>query len=268
MFSSSQISEYFKNIAAVVTGGASGIGLATAEAFMSAGAYVIVVDRDKARLDAAAAQVGCAKMCGDISQWDVCLAIAAKARDCGRPLRALVNCAASFLAKGKEASPEDWDLSLGINVKGTALMASALSEVIRDAGGGAIVNMASISGHVAQPNRWTYNASKGAIISLTRCQALDFATDNIRVNSISPGTVWTPELDRMTNGNRTSWEPVFAQHHMLNRVGEPSEVALVALFLCSPASSFMTGSDVLVDGGYVGMGHERSDDAVPYSRHE
>src|ERR1019366_7012242 len=113
-----------------------------------------------------------------------------------------------------------------------------------------------------QPNRWTYNATKGAILSLTRCQALDLAPDNIRVNSVSPGTIWTPELDRMTNGDREGWQPVFAAHHMLNRVGEPFEVASVILFLCGPGASFITGADILVDGGYVAMGHEKPEERV------
>ena len=184
----------------------------------------------------------------------------------GLPVRALVNCAASFLAKGEEATPADWDLSLGVNVKGTALMASAVVPLLRAAGGGAIVNLASISGYIAQPNRWTYNTTKGAVLALTRCQALDLAPDNIRANSISPGTIWTPELDRMSGGNRAAWEPVFGPHHLLNRVGEPPEVASVILFLCGPGASFITGADIVVDGGYIAMGHDRTGAGVQYSR--
>jgi NAD(P)-dependent dehydrogenase (short-subunit alcohol dehydrogenase family) len=183
----------------------------------------------------------------------------------GRPVKWLVNCAASFLAKGEEATAADWDLSLGVNVKGSALLASAVVPLMRAAGGGAIVNIASISGYIAQPNRWTYNATKGAILALTRCQALDLAKDKIRVNSISPGTIWTPELDRMTGGDRAGWEPIMGPQHMLNRVGEPSEVASAILFLCSPAASFVTGSDLVCDGGYIHMGHDRPDVTIQYA---
>jgi NAD(P)-dependent dehydrogenase (short-subunit alcohol dehydrogenase family) len=181
-------------------------------------------------------------------------------------VRALVNCAATFLAKAEKATSDDWDTSLGVNVKGTALMASSIAPLLRAAGGGAIINLASISGYIAQSDRWTYNATKGAVLALTRCQALDLAPDGIRVISVSPGTIWTPELDRMTGGDRASWEPLFASQHMLGRVGEPSEIASVILFLCGPGASFITGTDVLVDGGYTGMGHDHSDTPIQYSK--
>ncbi|HSL07261.1 MAG TPA: SDR family oxidoreductase, partial [Pseudonocardiaceae bacterium] len=164
------------------------------------------------------------------------------------------------------ATPGDWDTSLGVNVKGTALMATSIAPLLRAAGGGAIINLGSISGYIAQPKRWTYNATKGAVLALTRCQALDLARDGIRVNSVSPGTIWTSELDRMTGGDRATWEPIFAPQHMLGRVGDPSEVASVILFLCGPGASFITGTDVLVDGGYIGMGHDQPDGPIQYAK--
>src|SRR5262245_53168406 len=166
--------ETFTETVAVITGGASGIGQATAEAFVATGARVVLFDRDGDRLARTAAALGDAAMgvTGDVSRWEDCHAAARAAEAIGLPVRALINCAASFLAKGEEATSDDWDLSLGVNVKGSALMASAILPAMRAAGGGAIVNLASISGHIAQPNRWTYNATKGAVLSLTRCQAL------------------------------------------------------------------------------------------------
>ena len=103
----------------------------------------------------------------------------------------LVNCAVSFLNKGLDVTTADWERSLGVNVRGGANMVQACFEPMRKQGG-AIVNIASISAHIAQPNRWTYNATKGAIVALTKCQALDLAPHNIRVNSVSPGWIWTP----------------------------------------------------------------------------
>lgn len=260
----------FDGAAIVITGGASGIGRATAEAFIAVGGRVVLVDRDGDRLAQTVAVLGDAAVgvAGDVASEADCRVAAERAASLGVAVRALVNCAASFLARGEEASAADWDLSLGVNVKGTALMASAIVPLIRAAGGGAIVNLASISGHIAQPNRWTYNATKGAILALTRCQALDLAQDGIRVNSISPGTIWTPELDRMTGGDKAGHAPAMGTQHMLNRVGEPEEVASVAVFLCGPGASFITGADILVDGGYVHMGHDRPSDRITYSGQE
>ena len=257
----------FDRTTAVVTGGASGIGLATARAFIQEGAHVVIVDRDRERAEAVARELTPSSIVvGDVREEQTQRATADAAVASGKPVKYLVNCAASFLARGEDASSSDWDLSLGVNVKGTALMASTIIPLIRNAGGGAIVNTASISGYIAQPQRWTYNATKGAILSLTRCQALDLARDKIRVNSVSPGTIWTPELDRMAGGDRAKWEPTFAPHHMLNRVGEPEEVASTIIFLCSEAASFITGTDVRVDGGYVAMGHDDPNASINYAK--
>ena len=264
------MSEFSESVV-VVTGGASGIGLATVKAFRGAGALAVIVDRDAPLLEAVRADLnGGVEMVqavvGDVREESTREETTRVARELGRPVRFLVNCAATFLARGEDASAEDWDVSLGVNVAACALMASAVIPLMREAGGGSIVNLASISGYIAQPNRWTYNATKGAILSLTRCQALDLARDNIRVNSVSPGTIWTPELDRMTGGDRAAWEPVMGPQHMLNRVGEPSEVASTILFLCSVGASFVTGADLRVDGGYVAMGHDGPTTGIQYAR--
>ncbi|HEX5415251.1 MAG TPA: SDR family oxidoreductase [Chloroflexota bacterium] len=254
---------------AVITGGASGIGLATARGFVAEGVSVVIVDRDQRRAREVLRELGdnfATAVVGDVRDDTIRDGAAAAAEATGKPVRYLVNCAASFLSKGESASQGDWEVSLGVNVAGTALMASAIVPLIRKAGGGAIVNTASISGWIAQPDRWTYNATKGAILALTRCQALDLAKDNIRVNSVSPGTIWTPELDRMAGGDRAKWEPVFAPHHMLNRVGEPEEVAATILFLCGAGASFITGADLRVDGGYTAMGHDGPSTSIQYTK--
>jgi NAD(P)-dependent dehydrogenase (short-subunit alcohol dehydrogenase family) len=122
--------------------------------------------------------------------------------------------------------------------------------------GGAIVNVSSISSWVAQPNRWTYNTAKGAVTQLTRCAALDLAPFNIRVNSISPGWIWTREVDKAAGGDREKFDPIWGQYHMLARMGHPVEMAGPALFLLSNDASFITGTELPVDGGYNGIGPE------------
>ncbi|MFG2222096.1 SDR family oxidoreductase [Streptomyces sp. NPDC048644] len=254
----------FAGTTCVVTGGASGIGRATAHAFAAAGAHVVVVDLDAGTLRRTAKELegAATAVVGDISLQADCRAAAGAAGAAGLPVRALVNCAATFLARSERARPDEWDLSLGTNVKGSALMTAALAPLLRAAHGASVVNVASISGHIAQPGQWTYSAGKGALLALTRCQALDLADDGIRVNSVSPGLVWTPEVERMTGGDRAGWGPVLGAHHMLRRVGEPEEVAAAVLFLCGSGATFITGTDLPVDGGYLAMGHSRSEPAT------
>ena len=122
--------------------------------------------------------------------------------------------------------------------------------------GSAIVNLASISAHVAQPNRWTYNASKGAIVAMTKCQALDLGPIGVRVNAVSPGWTWTPEVSRVAGGDRSQWEPIWGRFHILRRLGEPSEIADAVVFLLSDKASFITGAELMVDGGYSALGPE------------
>lgn len=250
----------FAGKVAVVTGGASGIGAATVQAFAEAGAAVAIVDINEMKGQAAfedyrsrGLSVDFLKI--DVSDAEACQTamqqlVASRGRvDC------LVNCAVSFLNKGLDVTTADWERSLGVNVRGGANMVQACFEPMRKQGG-AIVNIASISAHIAQPNRWTYNATKGAIVALTKCQALDLAPYHIRVNTVSPGWIWTPEVQKAANDDRAKWEPVWGKYHMLRRIGEPMEVARAILFLCSDDASFITGTELHVDGGYMSLGSE------------
>jgi NAD(P)-dependent dehydrogenase (short-subunit alcohol dehydrogenase family) len=126
-------------------------------------------------------------------------------------------------------------------------------------GGGSIVNVSSISAHIAQKDRWTYNSAKGAVAQLTRCQAMDLAPMGIRVNSVDPAWIWTNETDKAANadgGGREKWDPIWGAFHLLRRMGLPVEVARPVLFLLSDEASFITGASLLVDGGYLAMGPE------------
>jgi len=246
---------------AIVTGGASGIGAATAREFAAEGAAVAIFDinqdggqRMVETLQAAGGQALFVHV--DVSDAEACRsAVGVVIAQMGR-LDFLVNNAVSFIAKGLDVTTADWERSLGVNVRGYANMVQACYAPMHQIGGGAIVNVSSVSAHVAQPNRWTYNACKGAIITLTKCQALDLAPYGIRVNAVSPGWIWTPEVAKAANGDRARWEPIWGRYHMLRRLGEAREVARAILFLCSDDASFITAAELAVDGGYLGMGSE------------
>jgi NAD(P)-dependent dehydrogenase (short-subunit alcohol dehydrogenase family) len=255
---------------AVVTGGGSGIGEATAREFVTEGAAVAILDINAEAGERVAAQLQAEGHTAafyrlDVSDRDACGNVAdAVAAQWGR-IDSLVNSAVSFIGKGLDATPADWERSLSVNVQGSANMAQACHPHMKAAGRGAIVNIASISGHIAQPNRWTYNATKGAIITMTKCQALDLAPDNIRVNVVSPGWTWTPEVAKAAAGDRAKWEPVWGRFSMLRRLGEAREIARAILFLCSDDASFITGAELPVDGGYLGLGSEGLGDVSTFA---
>jgi len=257
------IAERFKGKVALVTGGASGIGRAIARELCREGAGVLILDRSASGQVVAneftAEGYDALFLQGDVSEPATGeRAVHAALAKWGR-LNFLVNNAFSFISKGLDATPEDWDISLRVGPVAYAHLAQAAAPAMALAGGGAIVNISSISAFIAQPNRWTYNAAKGAVDNLTKCMALDLAPSNIRVNSISPGWIWTPEVNKaaeLDGGGREKWEPIWGEYHMLRRCGEPREVAAAALFLLSDDASFITGADLAVDGGYMGLGPE------------
>lgn len=254
---------------AIVTGGASGIGAAAVKEFAESGAAVAIFDINATAGQAAVAHYQTQKLRVDFFEVDV-----SEAKACQQATQSvlaqhgrvdyLLNNAASFISRGLDATTEDWEKSLGVNVRGYANMVQAVFEPMKQQGG-AIVNVASISSFIAQPNRWTYNACKGAIATMTKCQALDLAPHGIRVNSVSPGWIWTPEVQKAANNDRAKWEPIWGRFHMLRRLGEPREVARAILFLCSEDASFITGTNLCVDGGYMGMGSEGLGDTAEFA---
>lgn len=248
----------FADRVALVTGAASGIGRATAQEFMARGAHVIGVDRDAEGLAAIAKDAGSSMsmLAVDVSDQVAVRAGIDEAVEKTDRLDFVVNCAANFIARGLDVTTSDWELALGVNVRGISNVVQAAQPYLETAAEAAVVNTSSISAFIAQPSRWTYNATKGAIITLTKCMAMDLSADGIRVNSVSPGWIWTPEVARAADGDRERWEPIWGRYHLLRRLGDPHEVAKAIAFLCSTDASFITGADLPVDGGYQAMGPE------------
>jgi NAD(P)-dependent dehydrogenase (short-subunit alcohol dehydrogenase family) len=246
---------------ALITGAADGIGAATAERFAEEGAAVVLADIDEAggiavrdRILAAGGRAVFVR--ADISQEpDAAAPAEAAGREFGA-LHVLVNNAATFVLQGIEASAADWRRSLNVNVVGTALVTRAAVPLIAQSGGGAIVNLASISSFVAQANFVTYSATKAAVLQMTRNLALDLAPHGIRVNCVCPGTILTRASHEHMERTGTTLEQFIADEapkHLLNRVGSPREVAHAILFLASDEASFITGTHLMVDGGYTAI---------------
>ena len=241
---------------AVVTGAGAGIGRAVALAFARAGANVACVDLDgdaaetTSREVAKGGQRAIAITC-DVGSEDDVNAAALKVLEEFKAVHVLLNGAAGHDPNGTvlDLSLADWNRVMAVNVGGAFLMSRALLPSMIAAGGGTIIHIASQLGSVAAARRAVYCTSKGALIQLARAMATDHAAQNIRVNTLSPGAV---ETDRLVKrfGDMETARRVSGPKHLLGRLGQPDEIAAAAVFLASDASSFMTGADLLVDGGY------------------
>ncbi len=238
----------------IVTGAASGIGRAAAVKFAENGARVVVADIDENGGKETVQRIGKVNSAALFVKTDV-----SKARDAENCVRATVekfgklnglfsNAGINPTGTVEDTSEELWDKILSINLKGMYLMSRASIPEMRRGGGGSIVCTASVDGVLAIYNEAAYIASKGGIIALTKSMAIDFAKDKIRANCILPGAIRTPLLERFMAENPSVGDQ--SKGHALNRIGEPKEVASMAMFLLSDASSFVTGAAIPVDGGY------------------
>ena len=256
--------EGLKGKVAIVTGGATKIGAAVARAFHREGTKVVIADINGKDGEAVASAIG-----KDVVFVKTDLADDAQIANCvGRTVAAfggidfLINLACVYIDDALNATRKDWLDSYDINVVGGVMLLKAARPHLAKRGG-AVVNFGSISAKVAQTGRWLYPVTKAAILQLTRNEAMDLAADKIRVNSISPGWTWSRVMDELTHGDKDKTNRVGGPFHLLGRVGEPEEVAEGVLFLCSSHASFITGTDLAVDGGYSAMGPEMAVAAIP-----
>jgi NAD(P)-dependent dehydrogenase (short-subunit alcohol dehydrogenase family) len=234
-----------KGKGAIVTGAAGGIGSAIVRAFVKAGAKVACVDLNPSRME------GTLDIRCDVSSEGETQKAVEQAAKAFGGLHVLVNTAA---LRDPSATVTDLDLAawnrvFAVNVGGAFLMSRWVVPHMARSGGGSIIHIASQLGSVGTPGRVAYCATKGALITMAKAMAADHAAQKIRVNTLSPGAVETERMP-LRYGTMEKAREVLAPKHLLNRLAKPEEIAAAALFLASDASSFMTGSDLLVDGGY------------------
>jgi 2-keto-3-deoxy-L-fuconate dehydrogenase len=246
---------------AVVTGAASGIGFATAQLFASQGANVVLIDLDLERLNTAAAAIkektGAvpSAVASDVgSEESVQRAFA----EIAGPIDILVNCAGlAHVGTLQSTALDDFERLFAVNVRGTYLCMRAAIKTMLASGHGTILNMASIAATVGLSDRFAYSMTKGAVLSMTLSVAKDYIAQGIRCNCISPARVHTPFVDGFLAKNYPGQEvekmKLLAQSQPIGRMGTPEEVAVLILYLCSDASSFLTGVDYPIDGGFFNL---------------
>ena len=247
---------------AAITGAGSGIGRAIAHRFAKAGATIRVLDIDQKAAASTVQEI--AKLRGSASALECDVTSQTNVKQTFEkltrkgPLHILVNNAGiSHIGTVESTSEEDFDRLFRVNVKGVYNCMHAAIAHMRSNGGGVILNMASIAGTAALADRFAYSMTKGAVVAMTYSVAKDYLAHKIRCNCISPARVHTPFVDGYLRKNYPGREQEMfeklAKSQPIGRMGEPEEVAALALFLCSDEASFITGVDYPIDGGFFNL---------------
>lgn len=249
----------FSGKVALITGAASGMGRSTALAFAKAGASVVVADISADAGNETARLIGAAGGQATFIAVDVASAasvealIAATVKRYGR-LDCAFNNAGIQIECGRLAdlSEAEWDKTIAVNQKGVFLcLKFEIAQMLRQGGGGAIVNTASIAGLRTEPMMSAYSSSKFGVVGLTRNAAAEYAADRIRINAVCPGAIRTPMLERGIARDPETLRPMVEQMAPAKRIGEPEEIAAAVLWLCSDLSSYVFGAQLPVDGGFL-----------------
>lgn len=242
---------------AIVTGATSGIGRAATIALAGAGWWVLASGRDGVRGEEVGRQLGDAGefVAGDLTEAGMAEMLVERTGQ-RAPLGLLVNCAGThFLATLPDTRPEQWDQLMAVNLRAAALMARAAIPSMQAAGGGVVINVSSEAGIAAVPDQVAYNVSKAALLMLTQSIAVDHANDGIRAVSICPGTTRTRLVEEAIASapDPRAHEQWLASARPAKRLGKPEEIAAAIVFAASDEVSYMTGSHLVIDGGYTAM---------------
>jgi len=244
-----------KRKSVIVTGGASGMGAASARQFVEAGANVTIVDINEKLAKEVADDLGLKNpIIGDVGHSEFCNTVIESAIERYGGIDILVNCAGTILrANSEDTTDAEWVRVMSTNVNGVFFMSRAVIGPMKKLGKGVIINFGSIWGSVGAPGVVAYCASKGAVHQITRAMALDHARDGIRINAVCPGEVNTPMLSsgRKHPPTQEDLQKLADETIPMARLAEPEEVAKVVIFLASDDSSYMTGSMVTVDAGFT-----------------
>ena len=249
----------FDNKVALVTGAASGLGFATAKAFAESGASVVLADWNEKAVQAAAEELAAkghktlAIHC-DVADDAQVEAMVQQTVEIFGQLDAAYNNAGiqNVLAETAESPRNDYDRVMGINLRGVWSCMKFELQQMRKQGSGAIVNCSSLGGLVGGAERGIYHAAKHGVIGFTKSAALEYATRGIRVNAVCPGMIQTPMSDQMiAEGQGEMLDAMLNTYVPMKRLGRAEEIADAVLWLCSSASSYVTGQSISVDGGFV-----------------
>ncbi|MGF7178109.1 SDR family NAD(P)-dependent oxidoreductase [Azospirillum doebereinerae] len=243
--------QVFENRIALVTGAARGIGRATALTLRARGALVVATDISETVHELSSH--GIVTLTGDIALEETARRSVALALEQFSGLDILVNNAGRTMNRPLiDMAVEDWDSLMSVNARGTFLHAREAVRAMIARNGGVIVNVASIVAQVAMKDTAAYAASKGAIAQLTKVIAVEYGDRGVRANAVAPGVIETDILEDIVPDSRATLAS-YGPAHPLGRVGQPQDIAEVIAFLASPASAFMTGSLVTVDGGFTAL---------------